>query len=83
MWDNATEDEVAHFPKYFPLLLSLFYAFFLAVGSIIWFYYLAMLLSKFRHRININIVNLIIQILGIVLCIFGVFLGYKAICIFI
>ena len=80
---NATEEEVAHFPKYFPLLLSFFYALFLSVGSIIWFYYLAMLLSKFRHRINILIVNRIIQALGIVLCLFGVFLGYKAICIFI
>ena len=80
---NATEEEVAHFPKYFPLLLSFFYALFLSVGSILWFYYLAMLLSKFRHRINILIVNRIIQALGIVLCLFGVFLGYKAICIFI
>jgi len=80
---NATEEEVAHFPKYFPLLLSLFYAFFLSIGSIIWFYYLAMLLSRFRHKININIVNRIIQTLGIVLCLFGIFLGYKAICIFI
>ena len=80
---NATEEEVAHFPKYFPLLLSFFYALFLSLGSIIWFYYLALLLSKFRHRINILIVNRIIQALGIVLCLFGVFLGYKAICIFI
>ncbi|MEI6820662.1 MAG: LysE family transporter [Bacteroidota bacterium] len=79
---NATEEEVAHFPKYFPLLLSFFYALFLSLGSIIWFYYLALLLSKFRHRINILIVNRIIQALGIVLCLFGVFLGYKAICIF-
>ena len=80
---NVTKEEMASFPKYFPLLLSLFYAFFLAVGSIIWFYYLTVLLSKFRHRINIVIVNRIIQILGLTLCVFGLFLGYKAITSFI
>ncbi len=80
---NVTKEEMASFPKYFPLLLSLFYAFFLAVGSIIWFYYLTVLLSKFRHKINIVIVNRIIQILGLTLCVFGLFLGYKAITSFI
>ena len=67
------------FPKYFPLILSACYAFFLSLGSIIWFFYLAFLLNKNRHRININTVNSIIRILGLVLCIFGLFLGYKAI----
>ena len=66
-------------PKYFPLLLSASYAFFLALGGIIWFFYLAFLLNKNRHRININSVNLIIRILGWVLCVFGLLLGYKAI----
>lgn len=67
------------FPKHFPLLLSASYAFFLSLGSIIWFFYLAFLLNKNRHRININAVNSIIRILGWVLCVFGLFLGYKAI----
>ena len=80
---NATDEDVAKFPKYFPLLLSIFYAFFLSIGSIVWFYYLAFILCKFRHRINVTIVNRIIQILGLVLCVFGMFLGFKAICIFI
>lgn len=65
-------------PKNFPLLLSACYAFFLSVGSIIWFFYLAFLLNKNRHRININTVNSIIRILGYVLCVFGLLLGYKA-----
>jgi threonine/homoserine/homoserine lactone efflux protein len=67
------------FPKHFPLLLSACYAFFLSLGSIAWFFYLAYLLNKNRHRININTVNSIIRILGWVLCVFGLFLGYKAI----
>ena len=66
-------------PKHFSLFLSASYAFFLALGSIIWFFYLAFLLNKNRHRTNINVVNSIIRILGWVLCVFGLFLGYKAI----
>ena len=65
--------------KYFPLLLSASYAFFLSLGSIIWFFYLAYLLAKYRSRININTVNVLIRSLGWVLCLFGLFLGYKAI----
>lgn len=67
------------FPKHFPLYLSASYAFFVSLGSIIWFFYLAFLLNKNRHRININVVNSIIRLLGWVLCLFGLFLGYKAI----
>lgn len=66
-------------PKNFPLLLSISYAFFLSLGSIIWFFYLAFLLAKHRNRININVINKIIRTLGLVLCIFGLFLAYKAI----
>ena len=65
--------------KYFRLLLSASYAVFLSLGSIIWFFYLAHLLSKYRDRVNINTINRIISLLGWVLCLFGVFLGYKAI----
>jgi threonine/homoserine/homoserine lactone efflux protein len=71
--------EAAKEPRYLSLLLSLSYAFFLSIGSIIWFFYLAYILAKHRHRINVNTVNNIIRGLGLVLCIFGLFLGYKAI----
>ena len=70
-------------PSYFPLLLSLCYAFCIALGSIIWFYYLAIFLAKFRQRINVKIINRIISGLGLILCLFGLFLGYKAIIMFI
>jgi len=75
----AAED----FPKYFSLLLSIAYALFLSIGSIIWFFLLAHFLAKNRHRINIKIVNRIIQSLGWALCLFGLFLGYKAITMFL
>lgn len=69
----------ASLPNYFPLLISICYALFLSVGSIIWFYYLAYFLVKYRNKINVKIVNRITQCLGIVLCGFGIFLGYTAI----
>ena len=66
-------------PKRFPLMLSLSYAFFLSLGSIIWFFYLAILLAKHRSRIDVNVVNRIIRSLGLVLCLLAIFLGYKGI----
>jgi threonine/homoserine/homoserine lactone efflux protein len=70
------------YPKYFPWLIGLCYAFFLSVGSIIWFYYLALFLAKFHQRVNVNILNIIINGLGIVLCLFGIFFAYTAIKMF-
>lgn len=69
-------------PSYFPLLLSLCYAFCIALGSIIWFYYLALFLAKFKERINVNVINRIISGLGLILCMFGLFLGYKSFIMF-
>jgi len=76
---QITEEEIKKLPSYSPALLSATYAFFLALGSIVWFIYLAWLLARNRHRINVKVINRIIQSLGIILCISGVALGYKAI----
>lgn len=64
-------------PKYFPLILSLSYAVFVSLGSIIWFYFLAWLLVKFRDRINKVFIRRLVQGLALVLCLFGLFIGYK------
>jgi threonine/homoserine/homoserine lactone efflux protein len=80
---EINEENNAKLPNYFPLLISISYAFFLAVGSIIWFYYLAFFLVKYRSKLNINILNRIIQGLGVALCLFGIFLAYTAIKMFI
>ena len=68
----------AEFPKYFHLIISLIYAFFIATGSIIWFYFLAMFLGHFRKKINIRYLSLFVKSLGIVLCFFGLYFGYLA-----
>jgi threonine/homoserine/homoserine lactone efflux protein len=66
-------------PSNYHLLTSLFYAFFLSVGTIIWFFLLALLLVRFRKKINIDFLNWFVRSLGIVLCLFAVFFGYTAI----
>lgn len=78
----ASTEALTSVPKYFPVLLSASYAFFLSLGSIIWFYYLVFLLEKYRHRLNINTVNRIIRLLGWILFLLGFLLGYKAIKMF-
>jgi threonine/homoserine/homoserine lactone efflux protein len=70
-------------PVYFPLLISLSYAFSTSLGSIIWFLTLATIIVRFRKWINIIVLNWIIRSLGIVLCLFGVFFGYTAVKMFL
>ena len=70
-------------PKHFHLLISVCYAFFLSVGSIIWFYLLAFVITKFRHRISIQVINGIVYSLGVILGIIGIYFGFVAVKIFI
>jgi len=76
-------EEPSIFPPHFHLIISICYAFFISVGSIIWFYLLAYLIVRFRKRINIKIISLFIKSLGVVLCIIGLYFGYQAIRMFI
>jgi threonine/homoserine/homoserine lactone efflux protein len=78
---NKTEQEKhpVNLPKHFHLIISTCYAFFLSVGSIIWFFALAALITKYRHHINVRIINGIVFSMGIFLCIFGLYFGYVAV----
>jgi threonine/homoserine/homoserine lactone efflux protein len=71
------------FPANFHLLISICYAFFLSVGSIIWFYLMAFVIVRFRQRINIKIMSIAIKSLGVVLCLFGLYFGYLAVRMFL
>lgn len=64
------------YPKSFSLIVSIDYALFLSIGTIVWFVLLAFLLNKFRKVINIINLNRIIRVLGVVMCVFGVYLAY-------
>jgi len=76
------KDEPKSFPAHFHLAISICYAFFLALGSVMWFYLLAFMLVRFRQRINIKVISAIVRSLGIVLCLIGLYFGYMAAKIF-
>jgi threonine/homoserine/homoserine lactone efflux protein len=77
------KEEPTTFPPHFHLIISICFAFFISVGSIIWFYLLTYLIIRFRKRISINIISVFIKGLGVILCIFGLYFGYQAIRMFI
>jgi threonine/homoserine/homoserine lactone efflux protein len=81
--ENISKTGSKSLPENYPLLLSLFYALSVAIGSVIWFYYIILAISKFRTRINPKAIHRTIQILGLVLMVFGVILGYKGISILV
>lgn len=76
--ENRKPESIAVPPKHFHLLVSVCYSFFLAAGSVIWFLLLALVLYEFRKKINIRVLNYIIQSLGVILCFLGVFFAYTA-----
>jgi threonine/homoserine/homoserine lactone efflux protein len=61
-------------PGNFHLLISFCFAFSLSLGSIIWFYILSLIIFRWRKIISLKILNLVINSLGFLLCLFGVFL---------
>lgn len=64
------------YPKGFSLLISIIFATFLSLGTIVWFGLLAYLLGKFRKVINIHTLNVTIRMLGIIMAFFGVYMAY-------
>jgi threonine/homoserine/homoserine lactone efflux protein len=74
----SSNDDPTLFPPRFHLVISICYAFFLALGSILWFYLLAFLIVKYRFRINIIVISVIIKSLGVILGVIGAYFGYKA-----
>jgi threonine/homoserine/homoserine lactone efflux protein len=71
------------FPPSFHIVISICYALFIAIGSVIWFYLLAFMIVRFRTRINIKIILAFIKGLGVFLCLTGVYFGYQAVRMFI
>ncbi len=71
------------FPPSFHIIISICYALFIAIGSIVWFYLLAFFIVRFRRRVNIKIILAFIKGLGIFLCFTGLYFGYKAVMMFI
>jgi threonine/homoserine/homoserine lactone efflux protein len=67
----------------FHLFISICYAFFLSLGNIIWLSLMAFLIVRFRKRINIRTISVIIKSLGVLLWLIGVYFGFLAVRILI
>jgi threonine/homoserine/homoserine lactone efflux protein len=72
------QQDQTKYPASFHLVISLCYALFLSLGSIIWFFLMTFLIVRFRKRININVISVFIKSLGVVLGLFGLYFGYQA-----
>jgi threonine/homoserine/homoserine lactone efflux protein len=77
------QPDLTNYPAYFHLGISICYALFLSVGSILWFYLMALLISRFRQRINIMVMSIFIKSLGVVLGLFGLYFGYQSVMMFL
>ena len=71
------------FTRSFHFVISIVFAWFIAIGSVVWFYILAVVIVKFRKRINIKIILAFIKGLGVFLCLIAGYFGYRAIMMFI
>jgi len=76
---ESSKHKPARFPKYFHLFISIVFALFISVGCITWFYLLTLFLTRFRKKINVRILSLFINGLGVVICFFGLYFGYLAV----
>jgi threonine/homoserine/homoserine lactone efflux protein len=70
------------YPASFHLTISIFYAFSLSLGTMIWFYLMSFLIVRFRQKININVISGMIKSLGVVLWLLAIYFGYQAVSIF-
>jgi threonine/homoserine/homoserine lactone efflux protein len=75
--ENLSEKQTI-LPVNFHLLISIVYALSICIGSIIWFYILALSITRFRRYINFKYISVLIKSMGIVLCMVGLYFGYLA-----
>jgi threonine/homoserine/homoserine lactone efflux protein len=67
----------------FQMLFSFCYAFFVAAGTIVWFFLFSYLLVRNRKKLRVDIITNVIHGLGMFLCGFALFLVWRALDIFI
>ena len=73
--DTYTKSD-SDFPAHFRLIISVFYAFFISIGSISWFLILMVIIARYRKVLNIKFISGLVQAMGFVLCLFGLYFGY-------
>jgi threonine/homoserine/homoserine lactone efflux protein len=77
------QPDLTQYPASFHLVISIFYALFLSLGSVSWFFLMAFLVVRFRRKINIVVISVFVKSLGVVLGLFGLYFGYQAVRMFV
>lgn len=72
-------DRSTKYSPHFQIVISIFYAFFLSMGGLLWFYLLSYMLVRYRKMINMRILTLMIKVFGIFLGLLGIYFGYHGI----
>jgi len=70
------------YPASFHMVISVFYALFLSLGSVLWFILMSYMVVRFRRRINLTVISVFVKSLGVVLGLFGLYFGFQAIKMF-
>lgn len=65
-----------------PIVLSLIYAASLSVGSFMWLNFYSRLIVRFRNKLRIGLISLIVRLLGFGLVLIGIYLAYNSIKMF-
>ena len=83
--NHAIENNINNKPNghVTPLVMSLAFALGVGIGVYIWLHALTTIIIKYRDRIKTSVLDKLIFGLGIVLIFIGMFLGYRAVNIFI
>jgi threonine/homoserine/homoserine lactone efflux protein len=76
------QENTGKYSNLFHWLFSLSYAFFLAVGTVIWFSLLSYLLVRHRAKLKIGFITKMVHSLGIFLCVFAIYLMGSAMGLF-
>lgn len=71
------------FPSSFHIVISICYAMFIAIGSVVWFYLLTIFIVRNRMRISLKYILAFVKGLGVFLVITGLYFGFKAVMMFI
>lgn len=74
--NRQPEAENVEYSRNFQILISVCYAFFIAVGGLVWFYFLTWILSKYRRLMNVKLLSSLIKLFGFCLVVLSFYFGY-------
>ncbi len=75
--ENKTSEKQA--PKSHVILLSVIYAFTVGLGGFLWFYFYSKFIVAHRDKLNLRLLNRLIQMLGVILAILALYLFYEGV----